>query len=523
MAKKTNPIDRIIKEKLEGLEVPFDAASWQLMEQKLDDEAMGMAGEGQPVADTKHFDEAVFEKLHNYKAGYQPGHWQRMEALLEEVFAWPRQVLRYKAMELALMLLLFLFLWQYIPTRPTGTDPAPQARKAAPSAPSSGHDTDPETAPAPQRHGQTPQAALSEGHSKPRPESSGPAIQGISSSARTPAAGDGKGIGRDGNSTASEKDETTFNENYRATPAEQQPSRLFLPLTAMARPIPLLSIPAYALPEASPLYPRPMALLDWLDALPAEELAYEGLRDIGEASFIKNNNRPTFRVGMFGSAEYNHITVPSSEEKKLEEELQRYAMGYGGGLSFGFEFGRFEIETGAIYAARQYPVGLVYVNGSVGSGLQGQRLEASELNIINVPLHFRYSFLRRGSWRAYALAGASLQVAFQRNYYVSEEPQYDFRPMQPPPAPAPDAGEEPVIDRIRKSGLGWFEGGTFEENAYLTGNVGIGLERYIGSRWSLFVQPTYQHSLQYFRVGLGPNADRINSLSFLFGAKVRVK
>ena len=268
--------------------------------------------------------------------------------------------------------------------------------------------------------------------------------------------------------------------------------------------------------------PDLLAELDLLEILPAE-LAYDGLRDIGGPIFTKSRNRTALRVGMFGSAEYNHITVPSSEEKKLEEELQRYAMGYGGGLSLGLELGRFEIETGAIYAARQYPVGLLYVNGSVGSGLQGQRLEASELNIINVPLHFRYSFLRRGNWRAYALTGVSLQVAFQRNYFITDEPQYDFRPMQAPPMPAPSAGDEPAIDRIRKSGLGWFEGGTFEENAYLTGNLGLGLERYINSRWSLFLQPTYQHSLQYFRVGLGPNADQINSLSILFGAKVRVK
>ena len=57
MAKKMNPIDRILKEKLEGMQVPFDAGSWQLMEQKLEEEPIGM--EGQQIADIKDSDEST--------------------------------------------------------------------------------------------------------------------------------------------------------------------------------------------------------------------------------------------------------------------------------------------------------------------------------------------------------------------------------------------------------------------------------------------------------------------------------
>ncbi|MCB0549291.1 MAG: hypothetical protein KDD19_17055 [Phaeodactylibacter sp.] len=521
MEKKMNPIDQIIKEKLGGLQVPFDAGSWQLMEQKLDEEAMGMGEEGQPVADTKHIDEAIFDKLHRYSADYQPNHWHRMEALLEEAFAWPRQVLRYKLTELALMLLIFLFLWQYIPSDNSLAPLPPHAiERATP-------DTPVLRKPAPALKGKAdtaPQAGLQSEIPGLDSKAPAPAVAEVPA----PAVATGKGGAR-----------STTGSRAVATRQPQQPaqglsiadaspdtdetlSRSAFSLAPLSQRTSFLASPAYSLPLEVVTASASLAALDELRTLTAE-VVYDNLRDIGAVSFARNRNRLALRVGMFGSAEYNHITVPSSEEKKLEEELQRYAMGYGGGLSLGVEYGRFEVETGAIYAARQYPVGLVYVNGSVGGGLQGQRLQASELNIINVPLHFRYTFLRRNSWRAYALAGASIQVAFQRNYYVTEEPQFDFLPMQPPPAPPPTSGEEAAIDRIRKSGLGWFEGGTFEENAYLTGNVGIGLEHYINSRWSLFVQPTYQHSLQYFRVGLGPNADRINSLSVLFGAKVRMK
>ncbi len=177
-----------------------------------------------------------------------------------------------------------------------------------------------------------------------------------------------------------------------------------------------------------------------------------------------------------------------------------------------------------IYAARYYPVGIVYVRGSLLSGLRGDELRTTELNMLNIPLHVRYDYFQHNKWRAYVLAGGSLQVAFQSNYYTAEAPQFNFLPAFPPPV-TDGPGEESEIDRIRRDGQGWLEGGDFEDNAYLTLNFGFGAERYFSERWSLFVQPVYQHSVHYFKNvdGLGPNNDRINSLSVLIGTRVRLK
>ena len=65
---------------------------------------------------------------------------------------------------------------------------------------------------------------------------------------------------------------------------------------------------------------------------------------------------------------------------------------------------------------------------------------------------------------------------------------------------------------------GILAGGSFIENRYFTANLGIGVERKFNPRWSLFSQPTYQHQL--LSQGLGPNNDRINTLSILTGARV---
>ena len=57
----------------------------------------------------------IFGKMHQYEVPYEPAHWLRMEAMLNEWFTWPQYVLRYKTMELALFLLLFITCWQYLP------------------------------------------------------------------------------------------------------------------------------------------------------------------------------------------------------------------------------------------------------------------------------------------------------------------------------------------------------------------------------------------------------------------------
>ncbi|MCO6479966.1 MAG: hypothetical protein J5I94_25235, partial [Phaeodactylibacter sp.] len=306
MEKKMNPIDRIIKEKLEGLEAPFDAGSWQLMEQRLNEEAMGIGGEGQPAADTKHLDEAVFEKLHRYQAAYQAGHWKRMEALLEEVFAWPRKVLRYKLTELALMLLLFLFLWQYLPGGSAASPGLPQALESAPEhRPADGKEKNLPAGPASL---DTPNGPNFKGRDGLSPESAstGPGLVAGS------GASNGSGANTSPHLPPSQRAAIAGDENRQAAP------RLLSPLASLELRGRQLTAPVYPLPEQPPFHSSLIAGLNRLDALPPE-LSYEADRSIGDVSLIKNKAGAALRVGMFGSAEYNYITVPSSEEKKLEE------------------------------------------------------------------------------------------------------------------------------------------------------------------------------------------------------------
>lgn len=497
--------DELIRQRMQNLRSDTNGPDWSIFEEQLDaaeDIEAGPAG-----ADARDVDEVVFNKMHQYTVPFEPSHWKRMEGLLNQWFTWPQYVLRYKSMELALFLLLFFAFWQQLPLKNASSPVALQSRPVQVEAGQAGKSSNQKNRPTPQ--GRETQEATS-GRTSLK-DTSLRAAAGNKQAAK--AAGEARQAALAGASGA---------------PSGNIPGLAALPPLAHRAIRPLPSMPARLI---RPAYNSQSFSAESIAALPpllakAPSPLPEQATGLGETAVVPSKRDPALIVGMFSSAEYNHIVVPASAEKRLSESFERAALGYGGGLSLSMDFGRLELETGAIYAARHYPVGIVYVRGGLLSGgLRGDELKTTELNILNIPLHLRFDYLHRGKWRAYVLGGGAAQVAFQTNYYTADAPQYDFMPALPAPNPEDEGNRENEIDRIRRDGVGWFEGGTFRDNAYLTLNLGFGAERYFSDRWSLFVQPVYQHSIHYFKNtdGLGPNNDRINSLSVLFGTRVRLK
>lgn len=230
------------------------------------------------------------------------------------------------------------------------------------------------------------------------------------------------------------------------------------------------------------------------------------------------------RIGMMGASDYNRIITPPVRVNTDIVSLDRYAIGYSGGITIGFESGRWEVETGFIYTAkRYYPLQVLYVEGSLKDGIFGSGIKQTEFDIIQAPLNFRYNFLSRDRWRIYGLVGASLHIVAQSNYYIADLEDYNENRNFPPPRNGsrnenerPEGLENQILQQ------GFLEGGSLLDNSYLGVNLGAGIERYMSPRWSLFAQPTYYHSLYYPNKGLGPVNDRIHTMSLFMGVKVRM-
>ncbi|NJK84471.1 MAG: hypothetical protein HC912_12455, partial [Saprospiraceae bacterium] len=149
----------------------------------------------------------------------------------------------------------------------------------------------------------------------------------------------------------------------------------------------------------------------------------------------------------------------------------------------------------------------------------------------------RYDFKQSHKWHLYVSGGAAAHVATQANYDVTRiganqlyintntasakgeialtKQQLDRFSRFSKPA-------EPKSDKLNNKQFedGWMSGGSFRENSFYTINMGMGAERHLDERWSLFVEPTYQQHLNILNKGIGPNQDRISTLQILIGAKV---
>lgn len=527
---KNKDFDHFIKEKLEGIQPEIEQSSWAMFEQELD-----ASEAGRPTTKDQAFDQFVFSKLHQMEADYQPGNWKLMAARLDEEFSFARKLIRYKVMELSLLLLFFFTIFQLLPLYQNQGNLNPELTPATESQ-----------LPVNSTNKQTidPHSPLQTTPTKePGANTIRPQANLDTKSDASSTLGDAsvKGQQLEGQQAIAHADVSHATSGAENVNDLKQPNQSSLYRTSDRIPLstlplanstlnrhtedPLLLKLIQATKENNALLakrsPLTMASFSPLAGTLFQPLEYQ--RKLGlSTDDIKPLNQPHLRFGTTGTVNYDRIiTPPTKIEGDSSISDDRYALGYGGGFTIGFEWKRWEIETGMIYMAKKYkPLPIVYLSGNFSQGYYGEGFKSIELNVINIPLHFRYNFLLHNRWRLYALAGSSLQFVSQANYYKADQGSFNF---PAPLAPPNGGGRNTTSIESKKVEDGILEGGSLWDNSYLSANVGLGIERYMSVRWSIFAQPTYQHSFYYFnQEGLGPYTDRFHTMSILMGIKIKL-
>lgn len=500
--KNGNEYDDIFRQKLSKIVPEYHPGSWDSLANRLDE-----------AEQTDAFDNDVADQLDQIHVPYNTSSWSLLAARLELEQKRLQTVLHFKTMELSLLFLLFLTAWQHLPAwlPPQPIHPVYQGPVAESAAePAKAEETFALSA------DQTPSSADELSH-----EEESLAATTTGAAALEP--------GTDSWSTALLDDLISSVEPY----PQERPQMAPLPTTDLTE----VNSEMAARQQLRELHAERTAPV----TSPSDEFVHTGpmaglagnsfsLLNYGEAEELLDHIRPverkTFlRIGFVGSPDYNRvITPPTVVGSDSVVTLDRYSLGYSGGITLGIERGKWEIETGAIYAARRYQsIPTVYVSGSIKEGgFYGVSLSDFELNTVNIPLNFRYNAFVQDKWRLYAIAGASLNVVTQANYYTVNLESYESLQgglQQNDRTPSAE-----TLPPIKSKALtkGWLDGGPFWNNATLFGNAGVGVERYMSSHWSIFAQPTYQHSFPLFNSGLGPYNDQLHSVSIFMGLKVRL-
>ena len=488
----TKKFDDIIRGKLNHLEAPYRPEHWEAFSRELDKAHTPAAGVN---PHDEWIDRQVSQKVTRVRVPGSPSSsWPLLEKRLQEQARIRQRLLIYKTLEVSLFLLLLISLWQWQPVLNQAHFPIellqgkrrhaePQATQSANAhrAPMASHRVAPPKASSDSltesiRTALAAEIPASAGHPNKRKQAGDIAFQ-----------------------TPVDKLPQTAIPNALASIETQEGSLKVLGEQAQAEPG-ITREGVFSMPMiASPLF------------LP--ETLMEGENEDAGIEFRTPPKRAFLNVAMLGGADYNRVMTPPNYEYRIRG-FDQYTLGYGGGILLGLEYGRLEVGSGFVYSAKQYtPLPVIFIKGNVQKGFVGEKLQRVQLNLINLPVYVRYDVVKKDKWRAYLTGGASLQLAMEANYFIS-----------PPITLPPPATQTPVIEsEIRNlTNGGLLEGGPFKENSYVTANLGFGVERFVSGRWSVFTQPTYHQSIGYFSNGLGPNRDRIHTLSLWTGIRVRL-
>ena len=513
--KSKQDFDGFIRKRMEKLEADTPVQGWEALSGRLEAEDAGTA-----AADEKVMEAVIFEKMSQLESPYQPASWGKLESKLNEEYRFVNKVIRYKSLELSLFLLLIALFLNYFPKTSTSNE-APLETQAIASSDSEKQEVTNSIIKA------TEEAVAGGGELQKRASKRKVAKTKADQQTQVLAS----------SSIAASPIRTQ--EDIPAQPAATAPLALVLqPLDNPRLPAAISSqtasqervlnsgtssfsqrhVPATVLEQQ---------LLDLVAPMPGLQIYPE--RDAESMSgYLKPAPKERlFRLGVQGASDFNRIITPPIFLAGNVHSRDRYALGYSGGLTVSWGSRKWEVETGLIYAAKNYiPLITGELEYDFQNGFSGELLKSFEFDVVSIPLDIRRHFIPEGKWRFYATAGVSMNTVMQADYFFTSPKQP--RPSGPPSQSIPDP---PPNDNDTKAGIdkdaytkGLLQGGGFGKNTFMTANLGVGLERFISHRTSIFAQPQYQHSIRFLapESGIGPFQDRIHTMRVIFGMRVKL-
>jgi len=448
-----NNFDQRLKSVLENLEQEYDPATWDMLARKMDTAAF----EEQPAA-VDAVDKAVYHTLHRLETPYQSAHWQILADRLVLIATRVRRLRIAKFAEAAILLLLLWNTESY-----WGTDTAPALPKPH---------FDP-SVPVAQLEPGVRRANSYNGNHQPAVSDAATPLQVLAPHVlNAPLVLPGT--------------ESLLSENYVAANSAAQ---LLLDLNATANQArsnlyaATLPLPPQLLALSTPMPERPLGL--------------------PQVPLSKTKTKGPFYLSSYAVADQDRIRSADGNYS---------GNGYGLVLAAGFRPDKWGVEAGIGYSSKQYsPKQKVDIYaGNSTDGYYGSSLSGVSADMLAVPLKVTRRIAKMGRTSAHAVAGATLQVAMNKNF------DYDatfFPPGSLPPNLLPDPNQAP---QLRKAGKGLLENGSLADNLLVSLDAGLRIEHQIGKgRLTAFVEPAYRKAIA--GKGYGPGQEPVNSFSIQAG------
>ncbi len=503
--------DHIVREKLSKLSPQAEPQHWDALAAKMATVSMD------PIVEDALVDGVAYESLHDLNPPFEEAHWDLMEEKIESELGWQNKVVRYKLVELSLV---FLFLFTFVQYWPNAKVIIPKLIEKFPA----------EQKLAPKVESETTTKETSILNNEPIALNENTNIIELDRGAidneltlennLNPSVGIFSALAqRVGSRKNIEGDPSAIN-IVRDVKTVAMIDKRFSEVAIMAQ-----EEKTFQQEQVDPNYE--FASFEMLSNL------NEGLLEEPALSFpdchdcMKTKNPSYLRIGMKGIGNLDFYSTQVAPESSLNRETQfvaldtvrPYEYGYGGGLTIGVRRDRWEFETGLFYSTKQINPDSVYVvvdRGSLLSGFKGTGWIGSKLDLLQIPMNFRFDFLNKSKWKAYAQSGMTFNMALNsidRYQEVLIAPQ-NLRGVE-------EKFEDTRIAIATTNNEGISQGGSFSQNSYFNLDIGFGLERSFSPRYSAFIQTNYHYFLGVN--GLKNTGLDVNSISIQTGFKVSLK
>jgi hypothetical protein len=189
--------------------------------------------------------------------------------------------------------------------------------------------------------------------------------------------------------------------------------------------------------------------------------------------------------------------------------------GFGAGFTVAIGHPVWALETGVVYSAknfkpgRQLIVGGAFDNGSV-------EFEAMKLQMVSMPLQYRYRFDHKGRIKTYITAGGGFHVIAQSD--IDVQIKYHFASLSFGENPNNDPNLAQTIEESRRIRAHILDGAPFRTKSFVSANAGLGLEYALTPHKTLFLQSIIQYQIPGLQFS-NNNGKHLRSISLQAGVR----
>ena len=451
-------IDQLLKNKLESMETKVPKDAWKNFSEKWNDALLD-----DQTAEEKKFDQKIYEKLNQFIFSTNEGHaWAHFYSYYSHIKSNENKIIWFKAMEVTMAVLLFFTCLHVGVIRRV------------------------------------------------------PASQSVNIENKTK-------VSVDKYSSASNEinlvENGIQNKSYSAQ-TDRILSKLsdyqsdegrnkLLPQKVMLEIEPIPSSPASVLKMATaPIYSKSFSEISQIPTLASRHIP------ISTRKIYVNNilDFGKWHLTLLTGLDGDNVFTPAYPRFKVPETI-RNSSGFHLGFLLSEGAKRLETGFGFIYANKEYNAPAVtFIQGSLRDGYTTEQLKKIQLNLLQIPVFTRFNIVHKENWRIYATLGATAQVTLSANYFIVHPGFF--------PSSVALTGKTNSVYQNLEEGL--MQGGTLIDNVYLSMDMGVGAEKMISPRTSIFAQSSYQSFVGHVSKGIGPYNDRISTVSFQSGVRINL-